>query len=144
MLYNINPNVWGKSFWDVMHFITMAYPDNPTEEDKQNITAFVKTLQFVLPCEKCRAHFKSNLITYPLTNEILSSRYNVILWAVNVHNEVNRRTGKPELIIDDAIKLYSGSNETSEINKKYNYSQIITIVLLIFLIALLIFYIKYK
>ena len=132
MLYNINPNLWGESFWNVIHYITMAYPDDPTEEDRQNISAFIKSLQHVLPCETCRNHFKANLITYPLTNE---SRYNFITWAVNVHNEVNRRTGKPEMSIDEAINLYTTK-------KQYDYSQIITIILLILLIVIIIFYIK--
>jgi hypothetical protein len=137
MLYNINPIVWGESFWNVIHFITIAYPDTPTEEDKQNVKTFLKSLQHVLPCETCRNHFKSNLITYPITDEVLSSRYNFISWAVTVHNEVNRRTGKPEMSVDEAINLYTTK-------KQYDYSQIITIVLLILLIILIIFYIKTK
>jgi len=135
MLYNINPSIWGESFWNVIHYITMAYPDNPTEDDKQNVLAFIQSLQNVLPCEKCRNHFKSNLISYPLSNDVLSSRYNFIKWAVMVHNEVNRRTGKPEMSVENAIDLYTNK-------KQYDYSQVITIVLLIMLIILLVYYIK--
>jgi len=136
MLYNINPNIWGKSFWNVIHYITMAYPDNPTEEDKQNVSAFIQSLQNVLPCEKCRGHFKSNLISYPLSNDVLSSRYNFIKWAVMVHNEVNRRTVKPEMSVENAIELYTNKKQ------QYDYSQIITMVLFIMLIILLVYYIK--
>lgn len=138
MLYNINPNIWGESFWNVIHYITMAYPDNPTEEDKQNVLAFIQSLQNVLPCENCRNHFKSNLTSYPLTNDVLSSRYNFIKWAVTVHNEVNRRTGKLEISVEHAINLYSNKKQ------QYDCSQIITIILLVMLIILLVYYMKFR
>ena len=113
MLYNINPNIWGKSFWNVIHFITMAYPDNPSDEDKQHVMSFFKDLQFVLPCENCRNHFKSNLITYPLTDEILSSRYSFIASPIAI-------SGLPVLLFTSlctltahAIKLYLDDNISS-------------------------------
>lgn len=136
MLDNINPNMWGKSFWSAIHYITIAYPNNPTDEDKQNIIAFFTSLQNVLPCEKCRNHFKANLISYPLTNDILSSKANLISWAVGVHNEVNRRTGKPEMSVNDAIALYT--NQSSNfINAQY-----VVMILSILLIVGLIIYFK--
>lgn len=134
MLYNMNPNIWGESFWNVIHYITVAYPNNPTEEDKQNMVAFLNSLKNVLPCENCRNHFKANLITYPLTNDILSSRYDFIKWAVTVHNEVNRRTGKPEMSVDHAIELYTNKKQ------QYDYTQIITIIMLVLLIILIVYY----
>lgn len=141
MLYNISPNMWGKYFWGVIHYITIAYPDNPTEEDKQTIQAFIQSLQNILPCEKCRSHFKSK--TYPLTDSALSSRYEFIKWGVTVHNEVNRRTGKKEMTVDDAIALYTNPDGFIGKENNYDYNQIITIILLIALMILLIYYIKF-
>ena len=34
MLYNINPKKWGRAYWETSHYITIAYPDSPTNEDK--------------------------------------------------------------------------------------------------------------
>ena len=31
MLVNINPALWGKPYWDMMHYVTLAYPENPLE-----------------------------------------------------------------------------------------------------------------
>lgn len=135
MLYNIDPKLWGEPFWKILHIITISYPNNPTEDDKQHIKIFFENLQHILPCENCRNHYKNNLKKYPLTNDILSSRYKLIEWLVVIHNEVNRRTGKPEISIEQVIKKYTQK-------EKSNLPIIATIILLIFLIVILIYYYK--
>jgi len=35
MLDNLDPGIWGKYYWDVIHIITLTYPENPTEQDKK-------------------------------------------------------------------------------------------------------------
>ncbi len=111
---NISPTIWGPHLWKFMHYLTLSYPENPTEEDKDNLYNFFLTIQTVLPCEKCRYNFKSHLEKTPLTEEILSDNVKVIKWLFDIHNEVNKSTNKPVLLYDDFIKLYSSKpSETS-------------------------------
>lgn len=134
MLYNIDPNLWGEYYWGVIHYITIAYPDNPTEDDKLHVKNFYNQLQHLLPCENCSYHYKLNLEKYPLTDDILSSRYKLIKLFVDIHNEVNRRTGKSEMGVEQVIEYYT-TKKTS-----YNWNTIATLALMIFLIVLLIYY----
>lgn len=137
MLYNINPKLWGKSYWDMSHYLTMAYPENPTEDDKNNIKQYFTLLQNILPCENCRKHYKQNLADHPLTDDILSSRYKLITWLVDLHNEVNKKTGSQEMTVEQTIRYYSGhQNDTS------NTHQIAIILLLIIIIFVIIYYIR--
>lgn len=130
------PIIWGGKVWDVVHIITLGYPEYPTEEDKKNYYKFFYELQFVLPCEKCRNHYTQNLIDHPLTNEILSNKSEFVKWGIDLHNIVNKSTGKKVLTYPEAF------NELNKIVKKksYNYSYIIIIILII-IIFLLLFYI---
>lgn len=137
MLDNINPSLWGPHYWKVMHYITIAYPDNPTPQDKEDIKNFFMAMGKVLPCENCRIHYAMNIQKYPLTNDILSSKYKIINWAKDIHNEVNIRTGKKPLSYEDVIE---GCKKQNKINK----IEIITIVLLIILMIIICVYIKYK
>jgi hypothetical protein len=138
MLYNIDPKIWGKSYWEVLHTITFAYPDSPNQEDKSNVKNFFIALKPMLPCETCRLHYAKNLEVYPLTDDILSSKYKLISWIVNLHNEVNKRTGKPIFTVEDVINKYTNkSNDSSIIH-------IVTLILLLILIILLIVYMKLK
>jgi len=38
---NINPNVWGPTFWDTLHFTAFGYPNNPNEIDKDSYKHFI-------------------------------------------------------------------------------------------------------
>ena len=104
---HLGPSIWGPHLWKFMHYYTLSYPEDPTEEDKDNLYNFFHTIQTVLPCEKCRYNFKSHLENTPLTEEILSNNINVVRWLFDIHNEVNKSTNKPVLLYDDFIKIYS-------------------------------------
>jgi hypothetical protein len=136
MLYNINPVVWGASFWDTFHIITFAYPEAPSNEDKQNIVNFFHAAKHMLPCENCRYHFEHNLKTYPLTDEILSSKYKLISWLVTIHNEVNIRLGKSIVPVEQVIQKYTGNTSNS------NSMDMMNPLLFILLIMLLIIYVR--
>ena len=137
MFYNINPEKWGPHYWKMSHYITIAYPKNPTEEDKKSVKMYFYNLVYLLPCENCRNHYAKNLNKFPLTEEILASRYKLIKWLVDIHNEVNRRTGKPEISINDIENLYLNDNNV-------NYNQIIMLSILGLLVIILIIYMKNK
>jgi hypothetical protein len=138
MLVNINPALWGKPYWDMMHYVTLAYPENPLEDDKQNINDFFSSINNVIPCHTCRANFKDHLKKYPLDEHALLSRNNLIQWLVNIHNEVNRLTHKPNITQQDVEKQYLYST------KPQSYTTLITIILLILLVIIIIIYVKYR
>lgn len=108
---NIDPTIWGPHLWKFMHYLTLSYPENPTEEEKDTLYNFFHTIQTVLPCEKCRYNFKAHLERTPLSEDILSNNSKVIRWLFDIHNEVNKSTGKPELPYDEFIKIYSKKDE---------------------------------
>ncbi len=138
MVYNIDPKLWGKHFWATAHYITISYPNNPTDEEKQNVKTFFDSLTVLLPCANCRSHYLNNLKINPLTNNILNSKYKLIEWLVNLHNEVNGRTGKKIMSVEEAIELYTNPHE-----ENFDYTSFYTICLLVLLIFVLIYYAKY-
>ena len=83
------PNVWGPHGWKFIHYITLGYPDNPTDEDKKTYYNFFTILNKVVPCPICGNHYKQNLIKHPLDSDALSSKMKLIAWGIAMHNEVN-------------------------------------------------------
>jgi hypothetical protein len=142
MLINISPRLWGESFWKMMHFVTLSYPDsnqNISEQDKTHVKDFFLSVKNVLPCENCRLHFEQNLEKFPLNDNILSSKDNLIKWLVDIHNEVNIRTGKSTMTVSQVMKKYTEIPEDKEIDWKTLY----TIGLLILLIIIFIYFARY-
>jgi hypothetical protein len=101
----ITPNLWGPHGWKFLHYVTLGYPMNPTENDKQNYKMFFSSLQSVLPCSKCSENFKQNLKDYPI-EPALENRDSLIKWFIDIHNSVNNELNKPELEYEKAIQLY--------------------------------------
>ena len=107
----MTPDVWGPHGWKFIHYITLGYPEYPTQMQKDKYKAFFLLLKDVLPCSLCANHYKENLQKYPISEQILNSRDKFIKWGIDIHNSVNKLNKKPEL---DYITAYNLINKESE------------------------------
>lgn len=98
---------WGTHAWAFIESIALTYPVNPTLQDKSDYKDFFISLQNVLPCPRCRNHYKENLKKHPI-NKALTSREDLIRWVIDVHNEVNKSNGKRVLSYEEARKRIDG------------------------------------
>ncbi len=98
------PDVWGPPGWKFIHFVTMGYPNYPTESIKKKYYDYFHSLKNVIPCSICATHFADNLETLPLNDIVLSSRENLVKWGIDIHNIVNKKNGKKEYTYDEGIK----------------------------------------
>jgi len=101
----ITPEVWGPHGWKFIHYVTLSYPENPTPTQKEKYKAFLILLKDVLPCSLCANHYAENLQKLPLTDEVMSSKENLIKWGIDIHNIVNEMKNKPIINYIDARKL---------------------------------------
>jgi len=102
---NIDPNLWGSSLWTFLHYLSLAYPENPTVDEQEDVYNFLASMQKIIPCEKCRKNFLKHLDSMEV--EVLTTRENFVKWLYNIHNSVNADTGKPNFSYDEFIKKYS-------------------------------------
>lgn len=133
MKNSIKPKIWGPHGWKFLHYVSLGYPDKPTDKDKIYYKNFFYSLQNVLPCEKCAQNYKKNIIEYPIDNH-LQNRDSLVKWVIDIHNKVNYELGKPQLDYEEAISIYL--NEESKM-LDYCFKAIILIIILIFIYKLL-------
>jgi len=88
---------WGPDAWDLLHFISLDYPNNPSDNDKLIYSHFFNSLPFVLPCFYCRSSFTDYLKELPIEN-YFNSKKNIIEWVWKLHNKVNDKLRKQKLI----------------------------------------------
>jgi len=86
--------VWGPSTWHLLHTMSFNYPVNPTCEDKRNYRDFVLSLQYVLPCGKCRKNLKANFKKLPLKMCNMENRTKFSFYMYKLHEVVNKMLGK--------------------------------------------------
>jgi Erv1 / Alr family len=138
----MRPEIWGHGTWVFLHSITLEYPDHPTDKDKQNMRDFINALEKVLPCDKCKYNFEVHLQEYPLDEEALSSKKNLIKWMINIHNCVNKMNGKKTISHENALRDILSLYEHTYFNA-YNYKNLINFFILIFVIIFIIVIIIY-
>lgn len=124
----MQPEVWGPPGWTFLHSITLNYPENPTIKEKENYSNFFNLLSEILPCERCKEHYKKNIKENPIN---LNSKEELTKWLFDIHNKVNESNGKPIYDYDDFIDKYSEMYNPID-RKKYIYIIVFIILLLIF------------
>ena len=129
MKQSIKPNIWGPHGWKFMHYVSLGYPSDPTEQDKQNYKNFYTSFQHILPCAKCAHNYSYNLKKYPIDNH-LGSRDTLVRWVIDIHNQVNTELNKKEYTYIEALDLYKSSIPDIQ---TYTFKIIVLLILLGFL-----------
>lgn len=142
-MHNYNPKLWGSSAWTFLMYIAMAYPDNPTNNDKEHMKLFLRSMGNVLPCEKCRVNFSHHQLKLPLNENVLNSRINLLNWMATVNNQVRINNNEAEMDIQDIIKKYI-SKDIAQTDHTYYPKNIyifayLCIIVLVLFIAIYVF-----
>jgi len=99
----MNQNIFGPHAWFILHSMTLAYPLEPTGKDKENQRRFLESFGQIMFCDICKVHYNRNLQENPPK---LDTKKEFFEWMVDLHNEVNGRTGKRSWTYDEVLKLY--------------------------------------
>jgi hypothetical protein len=94
----------GRPFWDVLHIAAHNYDPATQREAVKHLFAAYQT--GIIPCEMCTGHFNSMLAKYPLEPN-LSSKRALATYVNMLHNEVNKRIGKPLVSLEASERMYA-------------------------------------
>jgi len=109
---------WGPPIWKVMHSMSLkagtCSVDSMRADEIRAWTALIPALGPMLPCEECRGHFATWIAAHPI-KPFLTVPYSekgewIRRWLFDLHNDVNRRTGKPAFSYDQLIPTYRNTN----------------------------------
>ena len=97
---------WARAFWISMIAPTLVYPkNNPNPKIVDEHTKFYHSIQYTLPCERCKKEYSNIYQTDPVSNH-LNSQDNLLKWITKVHNKVSQNIGKPVLQTNQLIRKY--------------------------------------
>lgn len=83
-------------YWYQLHMLTTAYPENPSEHDKDEIRNLIQVMkEDGIPCNICKQHFIVWTQMYP-GNFHLTTKNKLIKYFFDLHNDINKRNGKNE------------------------------------------------
>ena len=133
------PTIWGPYFWNTIHIMTLAYPKEPDEQTQQAAKNFFYSLQYLLPCSICKEHYKKHLEEIP---PVVSSQKEIILYAFNLHNKVNKDLGKREISYNEFMNHIRSLSKSS--NFECNTTNMIYVLVTIAAIGSIYYYFKKK
>ena len=120
---SINSKYWGKHGWIFLNSIALTYNGN----NKEAYLKFFNQLQYILPCEICREHYKKNILT--LNNSVLQNKDTLLQWLIDMRNSINIENNRPLITKEETI---------NEIFGKYEYIKYYKIIFLIVIIVCII------
>lgn len=116
--------IWGPMGWMTLHSISVNYPENPTIEDKQVLDKFMEAFGGSITCPHCKDDFAKMFPKYKNAHpEWNTSKYNLFLAIVRMHNTVNKKLDKPSpKTVAEALELLRNATKLtspSEFRHKY-------------------------
>jgi hypothetical protein len=104
-------NVWGALGWNWLHALAINYPARPSLqlalETHRRIWVFLRSL----PCMDCQAH---STRYFTLKQPDLRNAHALQQWALDFHNAVNARLGKPQVSYREYLRLYADEIRRAE------------------------------
>ncbi|VDN31310.1 unnamed protein product [Cylicostephanus goldi] len=96
----IDKDELGRSTWNLLHTMSVYYPEKPNEDQKKTVFQFLDALSKTFPCDFCARDLRKDLKKDPPK---LDSREEFALWMCQLHNRVNKKIGKDEF---DCSKVF--------------------------------------
>lgn len=95
---------WRPSMWKLLH--SLAAVSDPRLGKDDPFWVLYSDMPRLIPCSTCRNEWIVMSKRTPIHLYIGKPATEVLRMTVMMHNEVNRRLGKPEVSFEDAKKMY--------------------------------------
>jgi len=96
---------WGSSIWFILHTCSLYAPE-PMDKSFTNYRNMLYSLQYLLPCPKCRDHLSQNLQYINLLS-CPKTRTDLFKCSWQLHNIVNQSRDAPLVSFQEAINKYT-------------------------------------
>lgn len=88
--YKNKPSLWGKYIWALLHIISIFW----TKYSSKHINYLIKNTADILPCLKCKKHYKEIILKYEKELDNLDSINSSINLLLSIHEDVDNNKNK--------------------------------------------------
>eukprot|EP01127_Copromyxa_protea_P001133 TRINITY_DN11088_c0_g1_i1.p1 TRINITY_DN11088_c0_g1~~TRINITY_DN11088_c0_g1_i1.p1 ORF type:complete len:174 (-),score=26.74 TRINITY_DN11088_c0_g1_i1:9-530(-) len=97
--------VLGNAGWTLLHTMAAYYPSEPSERQKRQTVAFLRSFAQTFPCTYCAKDFEQIMAEHPPR---VQNQKEFSYWMCEAHNQVNEHLGKPQFdcdLVDERWKI---------------------------------------
>ncbi|XP_035209562.1 FAD-linked sulfhydryl oxidase ALR-like isoform X2 [Stegodyphus dumicola] len=82
----------GRSTWAFLHTMAAYFPKKPSASHQSDMKQFLNLFSKFYPCKECADDLQVEISKNPPRT---SSQYELSQWMCQIHNNVNKKLGKP-------------------------------------------------
>tara|TARA_Y100000389_G_C17393778_1_gene481397 strand:+ start:427 stop:1038 length:612 start_codon:yes stop_codon:yes gene_type:complete len=121
----VNPDIkaWGPCFWYFYHRVAYDFDEKKASENekyKRGHLILYNNFEKILPCHKCRNHYRRLKNNRPV-EKFINTQKELFEWSIVNHNRVNKRLKKKEISLEKAKEIYSKPLRRDMLKKFINY-----------------------
>lgn len=109
---------WGPRQWYWYHRMSYNAPEKCSLPVQKDYLESLVLMTKLLPCMDCYDHFNKICQNKKID---FNTRENMIDWFIDVHNQVNKRLGKPNFSRENANELYQKKIDHLKLNQYIQY-----------------------
>lgn len=101
------PSVWGPPLWRVMECVAMSFPARAASAaERARVGHWVRAVgTHMIPCRLCQRHYR-RYVAQHFSDRDTVDRRTLLAFVVRLHNDVNRRLGKPVCDVRAMVRLF--------------------------------------
>jgi hypothetical protein len=103
--------VWGRAYWMFLHTAATTYPEYPNEVVRRKYYDLIQNFPLFIPNEQMSVEFSYLLEKYPVS-AYLDNRDSFMHWVFFIHNKINAKLEKEELLFEEAMRAYQEQFQT--------------------------------
>jgi len=112
-LATVDTSIWGPSLWKIIHIAAIRSVSRDVIPLWRNLLDAMKS---GLPCPDCSAHYNNWYRSHPLRFGLMPNSFQgtIARWVNDLHNDVNRRTGKGSWSPQQVIATHGSNLNTAK------------------------------
>ena len=102
--------------WKCLHNITFAFLTNPSKKSQLLIFNLLNIQIKKIPCSICNRHYSNYLKSCDNLKTICSNKLSLVIWMIDLHNDVNKRLNKKEYSYKEVFEIYNFNYDNCILN----------------------------
>lgn len=112
----LHSSTWGANLWDSMFSVGFTYPDGASMGLKTKTKVWLQNMR--MGCFGCETKYAEALTKYPITDDVLLTRQNLLTWMVNIRNCERSARGVPAFAFSEVCDFYNSKHNKAPIYAK--------------------------
>lgn len=112
----LHSSTFGANQWDTIFSVGFTYPDGPSSGLQLRTKLWLQNMR--VGCLGCETKYNEALLKFPVTDDVVLSRQNLLSWMMSVRNYERSGRGVPAFSFAEVSDFYTAKHNKAPIYAK--------------------------